>query len=81
MEGVFMIKNHKRFSFLWIIVMIFALGSLCGCEDKEEISRKATIQRTHEQAYYDCVRTGGIPIISKDGMRLENCIYKPEKNN
>jgi hypothetical protein len=74
-----MIHNHKYFSFLCIIAMIFALGSLCGCEDKEEISRKADIQRTQEQAYYDCVRNGGIPIVSKDGMRLENCIYKPEK--
>jgi hypothetical protein len=72
-----MIQNHKRLSFSWIIVMIFALGSLCGCENKEEISRQADIVKMNEQAYFDCWRTGGIPIVSKDGMRLENCIYKP----
>jgi hypothetical protein len=73
-----MIHNHKRLSFLWTIVTIFTLWSLCGCEDKEKISKEADIIRMNEQAYYDCVRTGGIPIVSKDGMRLENCIYKPK---
>ena len=72
-----MIQDLKCFSRLWIAILIFVLiGSLCGCEDKEAISRKAARNNAMSKAYLDCTLADGIPILDKDG-NMTNCVFKP----
>jgi hypothetical protein len=60
--------------------MIFALiGSLCGCEDKEAISRKAAIRNAQSKAALDCNLVGGIVITDNEG-NMTNCVFKPSES-
>ena len=70
-------KRSYKWGLVLLVVMLFIMAGCSNDELYESLELYANKQKLQQKIEYDaCLDTGGVPIRSKHGDRLSNCIYK-----